>query len=223
LLTIKGAGFGLNTTGLGLKNINTSASLCKDVRVTGYGVFTCLTNKLAVQSSHVIKMTFGANEIACEANGSCSFEQLEASSPVVTGIAISAGNVLTFTGTAFPSNVDYTLKALFKSASVDVASWTATEAIANFPNGIPASVAADNAEPTLKFTRKADNVIFISYSTQTLTNTVTVAATDSASGLSSSFAGGLGYTITKANVYATLLELGNGITVCGNPCLLDAT
>jgi len=68
-LTVKGAGFGLNTTGLGLKNTNTSKNLCKEVKVTGYGVFTCLTNKLDVQSSHVIKMTVGENEIACEANG----------------------------------------------------------------------------------------------------------------------------------------------------------
>ncbi|MFO0116552.1 MAG: hypothetical protein ACK521_02680 [bacterium] len=48
LLTVKGTGFGMNTTGLGLKNINTSASLCKEVKVTGYGVFTCFTNALPV-------------------------------------------------------------------------------------------------------------------------------------------------------------------------------
>jgi hypothetical protein len=64
-------------------------------------------------------------------------------------------------------------------------------------------------------------VVLISYSTGvSLTNTVTVTTSDSTSGLSSSFAGGLEYTITKANIFATLKEVGNQITVCGNPCAL---
>lgn len=67
-------------------------------------------------------------------------------------------------------------------------------------------------------------MILIAYSTGvTLTNTVTVLASDSTSGITSSFAGGLSYTITKANVYASLLEAGNSITFCGNVCPLDAT
>ncbi len=168
-------------------------------------------------------MVLNANEIACE-GASCSFEQLKASSPEVTAVALSAGNVLTFTGTGFPAQADYTLKAYFKSAEVTISSWTATEAVATFTNGIPASVAADNAVPQLKFTRTADSVILIAYSTGvTLTNTVTISAADSTTGITGSFAGGLSYTVTKANVYASLLEAGNSITVCGNPCPLDLT
>lgn len=64
----------------------------------------------------------------------------------------------------------------------------------------------------------------MTYSTGvTLTNTVTVQASDSTSGVVASFAGGLDYTVTKANIYQTLLETGNSITVCGNVCPLDAT
>lgn len=64
--------------------------------------------------------------------------------------------------------------------------------------------------------------MLIAYSTGvTLSNTVTVTNTDSTSGLESSFAGGLSYTVTKNNLFATLKEAGNSITVCGNPCLLD--
>ena len=67
-------------------------------------------------------------------------------------------------------------------------------------------------------------MILVAYSIGvTLTNAVTVLASDSTSGLTSSFAGGLSYTIAKANVYASLLEAGNRITVCGNVCPLDAT
>lgn len=74
------------------------------------------------------------------------------------------------------------------------------------------------------FTRNSDNVIFIAYSIGvTLANTVTVAASDSSTGVSVSFAGGLSYTITKNNIYATLLETGNSIAVCGNVCPIDKT
>jgi hypothetical protein len=51
----------------------------------------------------------------------------------------------------------------------------------------------------------------------TFTNTVSVTDTDSSSGVQSSFAGGVSYTVTKDNVFATLKEAGNGMTVCGNP------
>lgn len=65
LITVTGTGFGTKTTGLGLKNINTSADLCSKVTVTGYGTFTCLTKALPVASTDVIKISTGGADIAC--------------------------------------------------------------------------------------------------------------------------------------------------------------
>ena len=71
-----------------------------------------------------------------------------ASSPEVTAASL-AGNVITFTGTAFPAEADFTAMAYFKSASVAVTGWTATSATATFANGAPAASASDNAVPRL--------------------------------------------------------------------------
>ena len=130
---------------------------------------------------------------------------MAASSPQVTSASVS-GNVITLIGTAFPSTTGYTAQVIFKSIKVVVSGWSTTSATATFTNGVPAADSTENIVPQIQFTRTSDNVIFIAYSTGvTLTNTVTIATTDSTSGLTSSFAGGLSYTITKANIYATLL------------------
>ena len=97
--------------------------------------------------------------------------------------------------------------------------------MATFANGIPASIQAENAAPKLTFTRKSDKYLLTAYSNAVyLTNTVTVANTDSTSGVSVSFAGGLPYTVTKTNLLATLNtdSKANYISVCGNPCYPDA-
>jgi hypothetical protein len=84
--------------------------------------------------------------------------------------------------------------------------------------GIPAS--AINVAPRLTFTRIADSVVFIAnYSnTATFSNQLTVAEADGTSNLSVSYAGGLTYTVTKVNAYATLLEKANRLEICGNVC-----
>lgn len=52
-----------------------------------------------------------------------------------------------------------------------------------------------------------------------ITNTVTVAAADSSSGVQVSFAGGLPYTVTKKHLLVTLnSDKANYISVCGNVC-----
>lgn len=209
---------------MGLKNMTKSgAALCTEVKVTGYGSFTCLTTATAVDALDSLKMSRDTQSYAC-ANvdaTKCSFSQLAASSPTVT-VATLTDNTITFTGTSFPSSADYTAKATFKSASVTVADWTTTSLTATFPNGVPAALASENAVPKIWFTRNSDKVVLIAYSNGvTLANTVTVTASDSTSGLESSFAGGLGFTITKANVFATLKEAGNQVSVCGLPCILN--
>lgn len=148
LLTVTGVGFGVNTTLLGLKNITKSAALCKEVKVTGYGTFTCLTNAVAVASTDSLQITKSTTTYAC-ANidtTKCAFSQLAASSPTVTAASL-AGSTITFTGTSFPASSDYTAKAVFKSASVAVASWDTTSLVAAFPNGLPAAAASENAVP----------------------------------------------------------------------------
>lgn len=98
---------------------------------------------------------------------------------------------------------------------------SATKATATFANGVPYATTAESAVPTLEFTRTADSVILIAYSTGVkLANEFTVAAGDSTSGLQVSYGGGLEYTVTKANIFATLSETGNDLTVCGNVCTL---
>lgn len=57
--------------------------------------------------------------------------------------------MITFTGTAFPSNSDYTAQASFKSANISVTGWSATSAAATFTNGVPAASATEKAVPIL--------------------------------------------------------------------------
>lgn len=184
-----------------------------------------MTNALPIASTNRIKLINGTDFSVC-ANldtTKCEFSQLAASSPTVTGVTLS-GNTLSFTGTAFPANSDFTAKATFKSAEVAFTGWTETSVTATFPNGVPAAIAADLAVPRLEFTRNSDKVILIAFSTGvTFTNTVTVTANNSSSSISTSFAGGVPYKVSMDNIYATLQEPGNGIYVCGNLCPLDAS
>jgi hypothetical protein len=68
LLTVTGTGFGVNTTLLGLKNITKNAALCKEVKVTGYGTFTCLTNAVAVAATDVLKISKSTTTLYACAN-----------------------------------------------------------------------------------------------------------------------------------------------------------
>ena len=131
--------------------------------------------------------------------------------------------MITYTGTSFPT-ADHTQTAKFKTAVGTVVVESATKATATFANGVPYAATAENAVPTLEFTRTADSVVLVAYSTGVkLANEFTVAASDSTTGLQVSYAGGLEYTVTKANIFATLSETGNDLTVCGNVCTLVAS
>ena len=110
--------------------------------------------------------------------------------------------MITFTGTSFPASSNFTAKAYFKSAEAVVTGWSATSATATFTNGISATVTGETAVPRIEFTRTSDRVVLVTYSTGvSLTNSITVAPSDSTSGITSSFAGGVDYTITKAGIY----------------------
>jgi hypothetical protein len=65
-------------------------------------------------------------------------------------------------------------------------------------------------------------VVAFSEASVTLTNTVTVTP-NNAPAVSTSFSGGMAYTVTANNIFATLKEPGNGIYICGNLCTLDDT
>jgi hypothetical protein len=88
--------------------------------------------------------------------------------------------------------------------------------IATFPLGIPFSAVA--ILPKLYFTRLSDGVVIYAFNNISRANPITVTAADSTSNLSVSYAGGLYFTVTKTNVYATLLEKSNRLEICGNVC-----
>lgn len=147
LVTVTGTGFGVNTTGLGLKESG-GANLCTEVNVTGYGTFTCLTAAMAVTS---VSMTHNAVSYTCTNNGSlnCGFVQDVSSSPQVSSATLS-GLDISFAGTNFPdfSASTHTATAIFKGAEAAVASWTGTtDLIATFTNGVPVATAAELAVP----------------------------------------------------------------------------
>lgn len=72
-----------------------------------------------------------------------------------------SSNTITYTGTNFPSSADHTATALFKSAEVSVSSWTSTEVVATFTNGLPVATASEAVAPKIRFTRTADSVQFL--------------------------------------------------------------
>ena len=85
----------------------------------------------------------------------CKFAAPIAGSPTVTSVSLSSSTI-TFTGSSFPDPTLYTAKAVFKSASAPVATWTATSVVAVFAKGVPAAVATDNAVASVIFTRTSD-------------------------------------------------------------------
>ena len=63
MVTVTGTGFGINTKDLGL-NKGTSA-FCKEVKVIGYGKFTCLTKPVPSLSEDILKLTILTTEYEC--------------------------------------------------------------------------------------------------------------------------------------------------------------
>jgi len=224
LLTVTGTGFGLNTTGLGLKKGTTPICASGSVTVTGYGSFTCMTLPGEVLSSDILKLSVGTTDYACSNSDPtrCKHVALLVSSPNVSGVSLS-GNVLTYTGTNFPSSTDYTAVAMFKSAKVAVLSWTSTQLVATFTTGLPVATASEAVAPMIKFTRNSDSVQFLTTHTPGVLLTVAATLPTSPSGVSTSYAGGLPYVITGNTAFATLSEPGNKITMCGNECVLNSS
>ena len=54
LITVTGAGFGVNTIGLNLAIYGDSDTICEEVTITGYGSFTCLTKEMQISASDTI-------------------------------------------------------------------------------------------------------------------------------------------------------------------------
>lgn len=187
LLTVTGTGFGVNTSGLNLRNwtVSTTSNICSEVKVIAYGTFTCLTTKGAVAATNDIRMLKGTSAYTCSnpTTTNCKFSTSAATTPTVTSASV-IDNVITFSGSNFPAEADYTAKAVFKSAYADVLSWTTTSLTATFPTGVPAAVATENAVPRILFMRKSDSVVFLSDSTNVyLTNALTASPADSTAGL----------------------------------------
>ena len=143
----------------------------------------------------------------------CLFEQLDASSPVVTGASISSSSTITITGTDFPTS-DYDVIVLFKGVETSSAVIDSDTSItATFSNGIPISDTA--ASPSVRFVptasdsrrrlmslADADLQLVAILSDVTVANTLSV--TDSTSSLSCSFQGGCSYSVSAAGLTASL-------------------
>ena len=233
LITVTGTGFGTATEGLNLTHGPSGTDICEEVSVTGYGTFTCLTTAMEITSGETLTLKTSSGSYSCVNSLTpdlCNFEQLDASSPVVTGASISSASTITIEGTAFPTS-DYDVIVVYKGVeSTSSVIDSETSITATFDNGVPISDSA--AAPSVRFVPQsrrrrlmsladADLQLIAIPSDITVTNSLSV--TDSTSGLSCSFQGGCSYTVTAAGLTASLSGSStNQIDVCGNPCVINA-
>lgn len=128
----------------------------------------------------------------------------------------SSGNQITFTGTGFPT-ADHIGRVTLEGVAADAVTITsATEVTASFSStGIPATTSV----PELVFETTTNNyqhtAVVSSVATFTKVQDVT-----SSTGISSSFNGGLKYTVQSDGLYATLKKADNELRVCGSVCEL---
>lgn len=160
LMTVKGTGFGLKTSGFTLKNYTNSSIVCSQSTVSAYGTLTCTTSVGAVASTNDIRLMKGTTAYSCSSlnTNACKFEAVISSSPTVATVSLS-GSTLTFTGSNFPTDTSaYEASAVFKSATASVGTWTAGNLVAGFPNGLPAASSSESAVAKIIFKRKSDGV-----------------------------------------------------------------
>jgi len=92
LLTVTGTGFGESTQGLGLV-LESGDDICEEVKATGYGTFTCMTKVMEIESTAVLQLKSATGSYACGNTinaAECSYEQLNASSPELTGATVDS-------------------------------------------------------------------------------------------------------------------------------------
>ena len=233
LLTVTGTGFGIKTQKVNLVQKASGAEICAEVTVTGFGTFTCLTKAMEITSSDEILLKTSSGSYPCSnilKSAECSFEQLSANSPSVTGATVDSTTTILITGTSFPTS-GYDAVVIFKGVESSSSVITdATSILATFENGVPLSAIA--AAPSVRFVptisgrrlaslSEASIQLIASQISVNIANTLTV--TDSTSGLSCSFQGGCPYTIKAAGLTASLKNSKTSrIDVCGNPCVVDA-
>ena len=56
LLTVSGTGFGTATESLNLVQSSTGTEICDEVKISGYGSFTCLTKAMEILSTDEIQL-----------------------------------------------------------------------------------------------------------------------------------------------------------------------
>lgn len=210
-IKVTGSGFGTSTA-IGLKA--GSADLCASVEIFEFGSFYCYTNAIEVANGTAITITVdGSANADSFIAGDASYQQTEMIT--ITDISTS-GNVITFTGTSFPTS-DYTGSAQLNGVSADtVVINSATEAVAAWTTtGVPTATTA----PTLTFTHTDGYALDATVDSAVVFN-VTQDVTSSTASLECSFAGGCTYSIESDGLYATLLNSANQIKLCGTTCAL---
>jgi len=198
LITVTGTGFGTSTEGVNLTHDTSGTDICDEVNMISPGTFTCLTTAMEITAGDSITLKTASGSYSCgntQTPDDCTYEQLDASSPVVSAATVSSSSTITITGTAFPTS-DYDVIVLFKgiessSAVID----SDTSITATFSNGIPisgtASAPSVHFVPTSSSRRMlmtlvdADLQLIAIPSDVTVSNTLSV--TDSTNGLSCSF------------------------------------
>ena len=65
LLTVTGVGFGKDTINVNIYSSTLNKNICSDVKVTGYGTFTCQTISAEILNTDSLKLVIGNNKYAC--------------------------------------------------------------------------------------------------------------------------------------------------------------
>lgn len=192
-----------------------------------------MTKVMEIASTDELQLKTASGSYACgntNVPAECQFEQLAASSPAMTEIAVASATTVTVTGTGFPTSGYESIVVFQGVESTSAVITDATTITATFANGVPLADTA--AAASLRFVPTGGRRLFLSDATMqlvaavasTVTVTNTLAVTGSTQDLTCSYQGGCTYSVTADGLTSSLLAAGstNEIDVCGNPCVVDA-
>lgn len=129
-----------------------SQDICREVTQITYGSFYCLTKSKEVTPNDLFMLSIGGVKYPC-ANADpsqCAVNLSYASTPTITEAHPQGPTSIMFVGTGLDTMAGLNGQAIFKGlASTSVTVNSATEAVAEFVGGVPAS--EPGALPELRF------------------------------------------------------------------------
>lgn len=210
---------GSATTGLTLVTAD-GTSICETVTVLQYGVITCRTKAMTIDSVS-LRVKYGADFYSCEGtSGECDF-LTDSTFPTVSTITKQDEHTLIFEGSGLQLlQNDFTAYATFNGIKSDTVTLDSDiQATATFVQGIPIG----SAVKARLYFKNAD-LIHWADSTATVTNALaTGLAIDS--DIECSFQGGCLLKVNQPGLVNNLLNdtSKNVIRVCGQVCSASAT